>query len=388
MRVIIKNISSIVSGKLDNPISEGDCVLIENGEISFVGFENEISKSDFDMVIDAKSNTLMPGLIDAHAHPVFGEYTPRQDTLGWISSYLHGGITTIISAGEPHLPGRPRDVAGAKALAILAKKSFDKLRPSGVKVHGGAVILEKGMSEKDFKELAEEGVWLVGEIGLGSAYKPEDVVPLVQYAKKYGMVVKMHTGGTSIPGSTTIGAEEVIAISPDIAAHVNGGPTAMPINDALRIIDETDIGIELAYCGNLRAIYKIVTYILQNDEKALGRITLGTDSPSGTGVIPLAILRLLSFISSICDLAPEKAISLATGNTAKYYNLDTGVIEVGRKADLILADVPMGGEGENALDALKNGDVPGISAVLIDGEIKVLKSRCTPPPARMVEIVK
>jgi enamidase len=47
-----------------------------------------------------------------------------------------GGVTSVISAGKVHLPGRPKDVAGTKALAILAAKSFSNARPSGVKVHG------------------------------------------------------------------------------------------------------------------------------------------------------------------------------------------------------------------------------------------------------------
>jgi len=386
MEVKIRNIGVIVSGKLEEPILEGDCLVLDNGKIAFIGFENELGDKNFDVVIDANGNTVFPGLIDAHVHPVFGDYTPRQNTIGWISGYLHGGVTTMISAGEPHMPGRPRDIVGAKALAILARKSFDNMRPSGVKVHAGAVILEKGMTEDDFKELAHHGVWLVGEIGLGSAYKPEDVKPLVQLARKYGMKVKMHTGGTSIPESTTIGAEEVIAIHPDIVGHINGGPTAMPLEDAFRIVDETDIILEFVYCGNLKALQEILKYI--RNKNALERVVLGTDSPSGTGIIPLAVLRLLAFISSICELEPEKAISLATGNTARVYGLNTGVIETGKEADLVFADVPMGGVGDTALEALKNGDVPGISAVLINGDIKVVKSKYTPPPYRMIEITK
>jgi enamidase len=41
------------------------------------------------------------------------------------------------------------------------------------------------------------------------------------------MVVMMHTGGTPIPGSTTVPAEDVIATDADIVSHINGGPTAV-----------------------------------------------------------------------------------------------------------------------------------------------------------------
>ncbi len=50
-------------------------------------------------------------------------------------------------------------------------------------------------------------------------------------AKKYGMKVMMHTGGTSIPGSSTIGFEDVVTAKPTVVSHVNGGPTSIPIED-------------------------------------------------------------------------------------------------------------------------------------------------------------
>ena len=66
----------------------------------------------------------LPGLIDSHVHPVAGDWTPRQNQLGWIDSCLHGGVTTMISAGEVHMPGRPKDVVGLKALAITAQRTL------------------------------------------------------------------------------------------------------------------------------------------------------------------------------------------------------------------------------------------------------------------------
>ena len=100
------------------------------------------------------------------------------EALSLIHISLHGGVTSMISAGECHVPGRPKDPAGTKALAVLAHKSFANLKPSGVKVHGGGLILEKGLVEKDFEELKEQGVWIVGEIGLGSVKKPEDAAQM------------------------------------------------------------------------------------------------------------------------------------------------------------------------------------------------------------------
>ena len=111
--------------------------------------------SDCDVAIDADGMMAMPGLIDSHVHITFGDYTPRQKTVGFLESYTHGGVTTCISASEVHVPGRPRDPAGVKALAIAARKSFEKYRPGGMRVHAGSIILEPGLVETDFAELAK-----------------------------------------------------------------------------------------------------------------------------------------------------------------------------------------------------------------------------------------
>ena len=58
-----------------------------------------------DAVLDAGGSAVMPGLVDGHIHPVFGEWTPTQDTIGWIGNYVHGGTTTMVSACELHVPG-------------------------------------------------------------------------------------------------------------------------------------------------------------------------------------------------------------------------------------------------------------------------------------------
>ncbi|MGF7059856.1 amidohydrolase family protein, partial [Brassicibacter mesophilus] len=222
----IKNIGILVTGDVKNPVSKANTIIVEDGKIKKVGDESLLKEFACDKVIDAKGTTVAPGFIDSHVHPVLGDFTPRQNTIGFMNSSLHGGVTTMISAGEPHTPGRPKDPAGTKALAIVGHKSSKNARPGGVKLHGGAVILEKGLVEKDFEELAKEGVWLVGEVGLGSVKKPEEAAPMVEWAKKNGFKVMMHTGGTSIPGSSTVTADDVMNTNPDVVSHINGGPTA------------------------------------------------------------------------------------------------------------------------------------------------------------------
>ena len=293
-------------------------------------------------------------------------------------------MTTFISAGEVHLPGRPKDPAGTKALAIVAAKSFANFRPGGGKVVGGAVILEKGLTQADFEEMAREGVRTVGEVGLGTIKNPEDAAPMVKWAQECGMTVMMHAGGTSIPGSSTVSADMVIQTAPDIVSHINGGPTAIAIDEVKRLVEETDFAIEMVHCGNPKVMVEAANLCVEN--YALERIIIGNDAPSGTGVVPLGVLRVIAHLASLSHIKPEEAICMATGNTARVHKLPRGIIAEGKEADLVIMDAPMGSVGEDALSAIEAGDVPGVAMVLVDGEIVVAKSRNTPPPVRKPEV--
>jgi enamidase len=295
-------------------------------------------------------------------------------------------VTTAISAGEVHLPGRPKDPAGVKALAILAARSFAAFRPGGMKVVGGAVILEPGLTEADFAEMARAGVRTVGEIGLGGIKTPEEARPMVGWAKAQGMTVLMHMGGTSIPGSSTVTAQEVLAAGADVACHTNGGPTAVSPDEIATIVRDGRVCVEIVHCGNPKMAVHAAREAV--DAGALDRVILGNDAPSGTGVIPLGVQRVIAHLASLADVDPAVAIAWATGNTARCHRLPQGRIAVGAPADLVFCDAPMGSVGGDLLCAYRAGDTPGVSIVMVDGEILVKKSRNTPPAKRDAVVVK
>ncbi|MCG6907391.1 MAG: amidohydrolase family protein [Desulfobacteraceae bacterium] len=383
--VLLKNIGTMVSGDIADPVLAADAILVVDGKISRVGRLEAMGPVTADKTIDCNGTTVTPGLIDSHCHVVMGDFTPRQNEVGFLSSEVHGGVTTMISAGEVHFPGRPKDPAGTKALAILSHKAYRNFRPGGAKVLGGSVILEKGLTEADFEEMAREGVCVVGEIGLGSVKDPEEAAPMVRWAKKNGMTVMMHTGGTSIPGSSTITAAMVIATDPDVVSHLNGGPTAVAPVEVEKLIRETDLTLEIVHCGNPKVAVEAGR--LCAEAGALGRVIIGNDAPSGTGVIPLGILRVVNHLASLTPVSAAQALCMASGNTARVYKLNRGVIAAGREADLVIMDAPMGSVGADALAAIEAGDVPGVAMVLVDGQVVVAKSRNTPPPKRTPTVV-
>lgn len=385
-KLVIRNIGLLLSGDLAKPILDADTVVALDGRITAIGREKDVDTEGATTLIDANGTTLTPGLIDSHVHPVAGDWTPRQSQINWIDSSLHGGVTTMISAGEVHYPGRARDVVGVKALAITAQRAFSAFRPSGVKVHAGAPVIENEMVEDDFKELAAAGVKLLGEVGLGGVKDGPTARKMVGWARKYGIQSTIHTGGPSIPGSGLIDKDVVLEADTDVVGHINGGHTALPDNQIRCICEGCKRGLEIVHNGNERSA--LYTLRLARELGELQRVILGTDGPAGSGVQPLGILRMVSMLSSLGELPAEEAFCLATGNTARMRALDSGLIEVGRSADFVLMDKAQHSPGTTLLDSVRLGDLPGVCMTIIDGIVRTQRSRNTPPATRMPVIVK
>ena len=384
-KLVVRNVGLMLSGDLDKPILDADTLVSEAGKITAIGKAKDLDTSKADVTVDAKGSALCPGLIDSHVHPVFGDWTPRQNQLSWIESFLHGGVTTMISAGEVHLPGRPKDIVGLKALAVTAQRAFHNLRPAGVKVLAGAPVLEKGMTEADFKDLASWGVTLLGEVGLGSVKAGDEAKQMVAWARKHGIQSTIHTGGPSIPGSGLIDKDVVLEADADVIGHINGGHTALPLDQIRTLCESSPRAIEIVHNGNERAALYALT--IARESKQLHRVILGTDSPAGSGVQPLGILRMIALLSSLGELPAEQAFCLATGTTAKQRGLQQGLLATGRPADLVILDRAQHTAGKTLLESVRMGDIPGISMTIVDGIVLSHRSRNTPPSTAAAEIV-
>ena len=383
-RLVIKNIGLLLSGDLAKPILDADTIVVDAGRITAIGRAADVDTEGAHTVVDAAGTTVSPGLIDSHVHPVFGDWTPRQNQLGWIESCLHGGVTSMISAGEVHLPGRPKDVIGVKALAITAQRAFSAFAPGGVKVLAGAPVIEKGMVEEDFRELAAAGVTMLGEVGLGSVKAGDEAKQMVAWARQYGIRSTIHTGGPSIPGSGLIDKDVILEADADVIGHINGGHTALPDDQVVCLCESCRRAIEIVHNGNLRS--GLLALRTAKEIGQLERVILGTDGPAGSGVQPLGILRMVAMLASLGDVPPEIAFCFATGNTARIHDLDRGLIEVGRAADFVIMDKAQHSDGVTLLDCVGKGDLPGIGMVIIDGVIRTERSRNTPPATTIPRI--
>jgi enamidase len=386
MRTALVNIGRIISGNWREPFAAGDTIISDGGRITHVGTSSQDLLGQCDVVIDADGCIAMPGLIDSHVHITFGDYTPRQRTVGFLESYVHGGVTTAISASEVHVPGRPKDPDGVKALAVAAHKSFLNYRPGGMRVHAGAVILEPGLTQEDLAEIRAQGVWLA-KAGFGAFPTPYDYEPTIAWAKELGMITLVHTGGSSIPGSSGIWADHLLRLKPHVSFHTNGGPIAMPDADYPRLVNEAEMALQVCTAGNLRTTLLVAKLLTEAD--AFDRLLVATDTPTGSGIMPLGMLYTISHLASLGGVPVEHAIAAATGNNAAVYGLNSGVVAPGRDADIVLIDACAGGSRDDALSALANGDIVAVGAVVTDGTPRFVgRSRNTPQTTRLVRVAE
>ncbi|MDZ4268768.1 MAG: adenosine deaminase, partial [Mycobacterium sp.] len=155
--LLVEDIGLLVHGDSRVAPVRDTTLLVEDGIIAGIG----VDVAAPDRVLSAGGLTVMPGLVDGHIHPTFGEWTPAQNAIGWIGNYLHGGTTSMVSAGELHIPGLAFDALTPElvlSIAITSKHTTGRMRPSGVKVNAGTVLLVPGMSEEHFDRAHREGI--------------------------------------------------------------------------------------------------------------------------------------------------------------------------------------------------------------------------------------
>jgi len=384
--ILIKNIGALATGDLRNPLRQADSIYVEEGIVRAIGKGIDYRA---DSVVDARGITAIPGLVDSHSHPTFGDFTPAQNAFSWITHYMHGGVTALVSAGELHFPGLPLppEPKIALSLALLTKCCFDNLRPSGVKVYAGTLLLVPGLKEEDFDAIAAAGSRLVKFIFYDYSLLPNgEAERYVQWARGRGIKVKIHSGGVSRSGVSQVAGVEIIGrISPDIVGHITGGPIPMPEEEMKQIVDNTDYYLEICSSGNARLVLSLINAVKRRG--AFHRVLVGTDTPGGTGIIPRGMLRQIGFLSSVAGIPPQDAIAMATGNVGRAHGLPIGTLEEGKAADIVLLDRIKGSVAKDTLDSFSKGDLPGISVVMIDGKITVPgRSQQTPPAERSATI--
>ena len=104
-------------------------------------------------------------------------------------------------------------------------------------------------------------------------------------------------------------------------------------------------------------------------------------------MIPLAIMKTLAHLCPLVGISAPVGIALATGNSARVYDLNgIGFLKAGCAADLLVVDAPKDSAGKDALGAIECGDVPAINLIVCDGRIVARRGKNTPHSYRAISI--
>ena len=385
MQTVLQNIGQTFTGKLDSPSADVDSIVIEDGIIT--SFDNSAASKP-DKVIDCKGMTVAPGLVDTHIHPTIGDYGTKQQSVGYLQQMVHGAVTRVMSAGEVHVPGRS-GADSALAIAKAAFYSYKNYQPLGMKVHGGAMLLEKDTEFSHIDQAYEAGMRIIGEVGIGSLKDPVRSGELSMHARKLGMTVHMHCGCTSDrgPGGDAhphFSAKDILTVRPSIASHVNTFASLSDEDVDTVCADDAAPFIEVVQAGGTKKMLRVVERLTERNE--LHRLLIGTDTPTGYGLTSLGVLKTIGDICSLAGVAPETGWAIASGQGARAFGVEGNEIAVGMPADLIVLDASLGSCEDSASAALAAGEFPGVAVVITDGEVRVNGSLCTLRARRIADI--
>ena len=103
-RYLLDNVRVIVG---DGSILESGALMIEGGRITAVGLRSEIESGLGVEVIDLSGKTIMPALIDSHAHLGYEGHTSwgaenysRENLIDHLQRYAYYGFSAVFSAGS------------------------------------------------------------------------------------------------------------------------------------------------------------------------------------------------------------------------------------------------------------------------------------------------
>ena len=258
-----------------------------------------------------------------------------------------------------------------------------------MKVHGGAMLLEKDTDFSHIDRAFESGMRIIGEVGVGSLKDPVRAGELSAHARALGMTVHMHCGCTSDrgPGGDEhpyFSAEDVMEVQPSIASHANTFASLSDDDIDMLCSDGGPPYVEVVQAGGTRSMLRVVEGL--SEAGALDRLLIGTDTPTGYGITSLGVLKTIGDICSLGGVEPEVAWAIASGHGAKAFGSDGNVVAVGVVADLVVMDASLGSVYDTATEAIAAGEFPGVAVVITDGVVRVRGSLCTLRARRVADI--
>jgi imidazolonepropionase len=388
--LLIKNASELVtlSGNNQAPrikqqmvelgIIEGGAIAVLDGRIVAVGKTDEVEQdvkiTSETRIIDAKGKTVMPGFVDPHTHLVFAG--SREDEL---KLKLEGKTyLDILSMGGGILRTvRETRKASKEELLRAAERTLARMLKYGtttveVKSGYGLETVTEMKCLEVIKELDEKHVMDIVPTFLGAhAIPPEykddvdsyvnlvvkEMLPEVAEKKlaKYCDVF-CEKGVFSVEQSRKIlieGKEHGLRpkIHADEIVRLGGTELAADVKaiSASHLVQSSDEGIKrMAECGVIGVLVPGTPFALMQKEypKARYMIASGVPIALATDLNPNCWTESMQFMIALScynmGMLPSEAIVASTINAAHAINRvnEVGSLEVGKKGDIIILDVP------------------------------------------------
>ncbi|TAK66778.1 MAG: imidazolonepropionase [Bacteroidetes bacterium] len=355
---------------------ENAAVLVEESVITWVGNMEQLSMSSLNEadVVDCTNNVVMPGFVDSHTHLVFAgsreeEFAMRsggatyqqiaergggiintvrnvraaskkelmKKARRWLSAMLRHG-TTVAEIKSGYGLDMDNEVKMLEAIVELAKEEMTTIVPTFLGAHAVPPEYKENKSgyvrliiERMLPYIAPRKLAEFCDVFCERGYFDlQDTEEILTFAKQSGLALKVHAEELTPLGGAQLAAQ-LNAVSVDHLEHI------------------TDNGIQaLADSQTVATLLPGVSFFL-NHQYAPARalieggvpVAIATDFNPGS-CMSYSMPLMMTIACTHMKMTPEEAITASTLNAAAALSRsqEYGSIEVGKKADMILLNIP------------------------------------------------
>jgi len=357
-------------------VLENASVLIENGVIAWIGNASDFTNTlqpDAD-TLDGSSYVALPGFVDAHTHALFGgsrenEFALRSEGKTYQDIAAQGGgILSTVKATR---------AATKKELKKAASKRLDAMMKHGtttVEIKSGYGLSEESEIKmlEAITELADEHFISIRSTFLGAHALPpefkdrrteyidllcnrmmpyiakrrlaqfcdvfcevgyfsvEESRKILEQARTHGLALKLHADEFNSIGGTQLAAQ-LQAASVDHLEHIS--------DDAIAVLRQGK---------TVAVLLPGVSFFLRNPYAPARKlidagvpVAIASDFNPGS-CMSFSMPLMMTIACTQMSITPEEAITSATLNGAAAMGVSdqVGSIEVGKRADIVLYDIP------------------------------------------------
>jgi imidazolonepropionase len=356
----------------DVGVIDRGAMIVEGDRIVSVGTTKEIEKqlTSEDEVCDATGCVVLPGFVDAHAHPVFGgdrvdEYAMRSSGATYeeiaakgggilstvrktreateVELYIAGSRhekwfvelgTTTVEAKSGYGLSTEEEIKMLKAIRRLSKETPLGFHPTFLGAH--ALPPEFDSLDAYVDVLVDETIPEVAKAGLAkwcdvfveeNYFTADHARRILGKAKEYGMGIRMHADQLTNNGGAILAAELGAKTADHLEQTDGKGIEAMKRAGVQPVLLPASV-----YCLG-KSKYPDARAMIEGGLA----VVLATDFNPGSSPTT-SMPFVLSLASTQMKMSPEEALTAATINAAHSLDLgdEVGSLEPGKRADFAI----------------------------------------------------